>query len=75
MAIVGLQICAYTIMYDLQARLCLRYWSNEIPLPSKQQMLDDYQTETDRRNLKNNIRKSHLLDEDQVWNAHLFQHT
>lgn len=74
MAIVGLQICAYTMMYDLQARLCLRYWNNEILMPTKLQMLEDYRIETDRRNLKNNIRKSHLLNEDQVYVVHVADH-
>lgn len=67
MAIVGLQICAYSYMYDLQARLCLKFWNGDIELPTKEQMLEEFRVETERRIEKgNDIRKSHLLGEDQV---------
>lgn len=51
----------------MKARLCLRYWTGEIPLPSKDQMLEAFRIESQRRKEKGStIRQSHLLDVDQV---------
>ncbi|XP_055314740.1 flavin-containing monooxygenase 1-like [Sitodiplosis mosellana] len=67
MAIVGLQICAYSYMYDLQARLCLKFWNGDIQLPTKKQMLEEFRIEKERRVEKgNDIRQSHLLGVDQA---------
>ncbi|XP_031624867.1 senecionine N-oxygenase-like [Contarinia nasturtii] len=42
MAIVGLSVCILTYLrHDLQANLCLKYWSGEIELPTKQKMLEE----------------------------------
>lgn len=50
-----------------KARLCLKYWSGEIPMPSKEEMLEEFRIESERRQLNGgSIRKSHLLDDDQV---------
>lgn len=54
-------------LYQQKARLCLKYWSGELNLPTKQQMQQDFEAESERRIEKGgNIRKSHLLDMDQV---------
>ncbi|XP_031630062.1 flavin-containing monooxygenase FMO GS-OX5-like isoform X2 [Contarinia nasturtii] len=65
MAIVGLQICAYSYMYDLQARLCLKFWNNEIIIPTKAEMLEDFEAERKRRKETGNNRQTHLLGVDQ----------
>lgn len=68
MAIIGLQICAYTLMYDMQVQLCFRYWNNEIPMPSREEMLADTKLEMQKQQSKSEqLRKSHLLGVDQVF--------
>lgn len=67
MAIVGLQICAYTYMYDMQVRLCLKYWSGEKSMPTKEHMLEDMQKDTKKQFAKSDQkRRFHFLNIDQV---------
>lgn len=87
MAIIGLQICAYTLMYDLQVsdkfscqhihdkllplflkvRLCLKYWTNALEMPSKDDMLKDTDIQMKKQWDKGNSkREAHLLGPDQV---------
>lgn len=44
-------------------------------MPSKEQMLEDFRMESERRQLKGGSnRKSHLLDDDQVSGALIYTH-
>lgn len=50
-----------------KARLCLKYWSGQIELPPKEQMIQDFHIESERRKEQGkSIRQSHLLNMDQV---------
>lgn len=67
LAIVGLQICAYTYMYDMQIRFCLKLWSGEKQMPTKEEMLEDTRREMDKQRAKKiSKRHFHLLGTDQV---------
>lgn len=47
--------------------MCLKFWNGDIKLPTKKQMLDEFNDEKQRRIEKGNgIRQSHLLGVDQV---------
>lgn len=67
LAIVGLQICAYTYMYDMQIRFCLKFWSGEKQMPTREDMLEDTRREMEKQRAKNiQKRHFHLLGIDQV---------
>lgn len=54
-------------MYDLQIRFCLKFWSGEKQMPTKDEMLEDTRREMDKQKAKNiSKRHFHLLGTDQV---------
>lgn len=45
----------------------MKYWSGQIEIPSKEQMIQDFHIESERRKEQGkSIRQSHLLNMDQV---------
>lgn len=46
----------------MKVRLCLKYFKNEIKLPTKEKMFEDFHNEKERRKeMGMDIRKAHLL--------------
>ncbi|XP_062558928.1 senecionine N-oxygenase-like isoform X1 [Armigeres subalbatus] len=63
MAFIGLPflVCT-TLMFDLQSRFAIKYYSGEKPLPPREKMMDDYETEMNgrwERGLKK--RQAHMM--------------
>lgn len=45
----------------------MKFWNGDIELPTKERMFEEFRIENERRMEKGNgIRKTHLLNEDQV---------
>lgn len=66
MAFIGLPfyVCA-TLMFDLQARFCVKFYSGQLPMPGKEEMLLDHEREMNERwgkGLKK--RQAHMMGAD-----------
>ncbi|XP_053674895.1 senecionine N-oxygenase-like [Anopheles nili] len=63
MAFIGLPfyVCA-SLMFDLQARFCVAFYNKSLPMPSKKEMLDDYEREMNERWSKGlKKRQAHMM--------------